>query len=38
MITGKNESNECKFDERKCNLDQWQNNSKCQCEYKKHHT
>ena len=48
MITGINESNtltkdiscecKCKFDRKKCNSDQWWNNDKCQCEYKKHHT
>ena len=47
MITGINElktltkhiSSECKcrFGERKCNLDQWCNNSKCRCECKKRH-
>ena len=26
----------CKFDGRKCNLNQWRNNDKCQCECKKH--
>ena len=26
----------CKFDGRKCNSDQWCNNSKCRCECKKH--
>ena len=25
----------CKFDGRKCNSDQWLNDSKCQCEYQK---
>ena len=47
MITGINElktltkpiSCECKciFDGRKCNLDQWWNNNKCQSECKKRH-
>ena len=47
MITGINEpktitkhiSCECKrkFDGRKCNSDQWQNNNKCRCECKKCH-
>ena len=47
MIAGKHESNivrknmlcecKCKFDRKKQNLDQWLNNNKCQCEYKKHH-
>ena len=27
----------CKFDGRKCNSDQWWNNSKCWCECKKRH-
>ena len=46
MITGINESKtltkhilcECKgkFDERKQNLNQWWNNDKCRCDYKKH--
>ena len=27
----------CKFDGRKCNLDQWWNNDKYRCEYKKRH-
>ena len=27
----------CKFDERKCNSNQWWNNDKCQYECKKHH-
>ena len=27
----------CKFDERKCNSNQWWNNDKCWCEWKKHH-
>ena len=27
----------CKFDGRKCNSDQWWNNDKCRCEYKKRH-
>ena len=26
-----------RFDERKCNSDQWWNNNKCRCEYKKRH-
>ena len=47
MITGINESKrftkyipctcKCKFGERKCNSDQWWNNGKCRCEWKKHH-
>ena len=47
MITGINESKtltkhiscecKCKFDERKCNSDQWWNNDKCKCECKKRH-
>ena len=47
MITGMNESKtltkhiscECKsrFDGRKCNSNQWWNNSKCRCECKKRH-
>ena len=47
MITWKNESKtfteyisceyKCKFDERKCNSDQWWNNDKCLCECKKRH-
>ena len=47
MVTGINESNtltkhkscecKCTFDGIKCNLDQWWNNDKCQCECKKHH-
>ena len=47
MITEKNELKvlikdtwwecECKFDERKCNSNQWCNNNKCQCECKNHH-
>ena len=47
MITGINKSKtltkhiscKCKykFDETKCNSNQWWNNNKCQCEYKKHH-
>ena len=47
MITGINESKtltkdiscECKyrFDEGKCNSDQWWNNDECQCECKKRH-
>ena len=45
MITGINESKtltkhiscqcKCKFDERKFNLNQWRNNNKCRCEFKK---
>ena len=27
----------CRFDGRKCNSDQWKNNDKCRCEYKKRH-
>ena len=27
----------CELDGRKYNLNHWQNNGKCQCEYKKHH-
>ena len=27
----------CKFDEKKCNSNQWWNNNKCRCECKKHH-
>ena len=27
----------CKFDGRKCNLNQWWDNDKCQCECKKRH-
>ena len=47
MITWVNESKtwtkhiscECKsrFDAKKCNSDQWQNNDKCLCEFKKGH-
>ena len=47
MIAWKNESNvltkyisrkcKCKFDGRKCNLDQWWNNDKCLSECKKHY-
>ena len=47
MITGINESQaltkynsckyKCKFDERKCNSQQWWNNNKCWCECKNHH-
>ena len=47
MITEINESNrlrkhiscecKCKFDGRKCNLDQWWNNNKCEGVYKKRH-
>ena len=47
MITEINESKrltkyiscerKCKFDGRKCSLNQWWNNDKCWCEYKKHH-
>ena len=46
MIKGINESKtftndlscecKCKFNGRKCNSDQWWNNDKCRCEYKKH--
>ena len=46
MIIGTNESKtltkhisykrKCKFDARKCNSDQWYNNDKCQCEFKKY--
>ena len=45
MITEKNESKilkkdilcecKCRFDEKKCNLDQWCNNDKCRCDHKK---
>ena len=45
MITGINKSKistkhiscecKCRFDARKCNLDQWWNNDKCRCECKK---
>ena len=45
MITWINESKtlrkhipcecKCRFDERKCNSDQWWNNNKCWCECKK---
>ena len=45
MITGINESKaltkhiscecKCKFDGTKCNSNQWWNNDKCRCEYKK---
>ena len=45
MITGINKSkistkhisckSKCRFDARKCNLDQWWNNNKCRCECKK---
>ena len=48
MITGINKSKtltkhtpcecKCKFDGGKCNSDQWWNNNKCQCEFKKRHT
>ena len=47
MITGMNESKtlakhiscecKCKFDERKCNSDQWWNNDKCRSECGNHH-
>ena len=47
MITGINESKtltkhipceyKCKFNGRKCNPDQWWNNDKCQCKFKKRH-
>ena len=47
MITGINEGEtltkhlscecKCKFDEKKCNSNQWRNNNKCRCECKKHH-
>ena len=47
MITGKNDSKtltkhiscECKykFDGRKCSSNQWWNNDKCRCEWKKRH-
>ena len=47
MITEINESKtltkhissecKCKFNRRKCDLNQRWNNDKCQCEYKKHH-
>ena len=47
MTTGINESKtlakhiscecKCRFDERKCNSDQWWNNDKCWCECKKRH-
>ena len=47
MITGINEPKsltkhiscecKCKFDKRKCNLNQWWNNDKCRCVCKKHH-
>ena len=47
MITGINESKtltkyiscecKCKFDGRKCNSNQWWNNSKCRCDCKKIH-
>ena len=47
MITGIHESKtltkhisckcKCKFDETKCNLNQWWNNNKCWCECSKHH-
>ena len=46
MVTGINESKtltkhilcecKCKFDGRKCNLNQWWNSDKCRCECKKH--
>ena len=28
---------ECKFDDTKCNSNQWWNNDKCRCEFQKHH-
>ena len=28
---------QCRFDERKCNSDEWWENDKCQCEFKKRH-
>ena len=47
MISGKYESKiftkdisqecKCKFDDRKCNSNQKQNNDQCQCKSKKHH-
>ena len=47
MITGLNESKtltkhiscecKCKLDEAKCKSNQWWNNSKCRCKFKKHH-
>ena len=47
LITGINESKtltkhiscecKCKFNGRNCNSDQWWNNDKCRCEYKKRH-
>ena len=47
MITGINESEtlirhvscefKCRFDDKKCNSDQWWNNDKCCCECKKRH-
>ena len=47
MIIGINESEaltkhiscecKCKFDETKYKSNQWWNNNKCQCEFKKHH-
>ena len=47
MITGINESQtltkhiscqcKCRFDDRKCNSDQWWNNDKCRCGCKKGH-
>ena len=47
MITEINESKtlakqiscecKCRFDGRKCNSNQWWNNDKCQCEFKKRH-
>ena len=47
MITGLNESKtltkhiscecKCKLDEAKCKSNQWWNNNKCRCKFKKHH-
>ena len=47
MVTGINKSKtltkhkscewKYKFDGRKCNPDQWLNNDKCRCEYRKRH-
>ena len=47
MITGINKSKtlarhilckcKCKFDDTKCNSNQWWNNDKCRCDCKKHH-
>ena len=28
---------QCRFDGRKCNSDEWWENDKCQCEFKKRH-